>query len=163
MIVPPAVEGLDPEPIHVAMMVPDLEGAVAAWSRLLGKDPAVRHTTAPYSESRTEYKGAPTPARLKMALFDTGDFQIELGEPADLEEPSVWADHLNEGGPGLHHIGYRVVGMSRVVAALEDLGFPLVQQAEFEGGRYAYIDSAPSLGAMIELLEFDNHQGVDTI
>lgn len=152
----PAVEGLDPDPIHVAMMVHDLERAVDAWSRLLGASPSVRHTTAPYSDSLTEYRGLPTPARLYMALFDTGDFQIELGEPASLEEPSVWADHLNNGGSGLHHIGYRVVGMGRVVAALDELGFPLLQRAEFEGGRYAYIDTESDLGAMIELLEFDD-------
>lgn len=151
----PSIEGLDPRPIHVAMMVPDLEAAVAAWSQLLGTPPSVRHTTQPFAESQTEYRGAPTPARLKMALFDTDDFQIELGEPSNLDEPSVWADHVNEGGSGLHHIGYRVVGMARVVAALEELGMPLLQKAEFEGGRYAYIDSEAHLGAMIELLEFD--------
>lgn len=156
MIATPAVEGLEPDPIHVAMMVHDLEAAVAAWSRLLGSPPSVRHTTAPYSESFTEYRGLPTPARLKMALFDTSDLQIELGEPASLEEPSVWADHLNNGNTGLHHIGYRVTGMARAVAAFDELGFTLLQRAEFEGGRYAYIDTEPDLGAMIELLEFDD-------
>jgi catechol 2,3-dioxygenase-like lactoylglutathione lyase family enzyme len=161
MIAVPVVEGLDPAPIHVAMMVSDLEAAVASWSRLLGKPPSVRHTTDPYSESLTEYRGVPTPAQLKMALFATGDFQIELGEPVNLEDPSVWADHLRENGGGLHHIGYRVVGMDQAVSAFEELGFPLLQRAEFEGGRYAYIDSAPSLGAMIELLEFDEND--DTI
>lgn len=156
MITPPVVAGLDPRPIHVAMMVHDIEAAVASWSKMLGAEPSVRHVTDPYEESLTEYKGTPTPARLKMALFDTGDFQIELGEPVSREEPSVWADHLNERGDGLHHIGYRVDGMDRVIAALEDLGMPLLQRAEFEGGRYAYMDSESSLGAMIELLEFDD-------
>lgn len=156
MIATPAVEGLEPDPIHVAMMVHDLEAAVAAWSRLLGSPPSVRHTTAPYSESFTEYRGLPTPARLKMALFETNDLQIELGEPASLEEPSVWADHLKYGSTGLHHIGYRVTGMERAVAALGEMGFALLQRAEFEGGRYAYIDTEPDLGAMIELLEFDD-------
>lgn len=156
MITPPAVPGLNPEPIHVAMMVHDLEAAVESWSRVLGAPPSVRHVTDPFEASRTEYKGAPTPARLKMALFNTGAFQIELGEPVSLEEPSVWADHLNDRGDGLHHIGYRVEGMQRVIEAFEALGMPLVQRAEFEGGRYAYLDSERSLGSMIELLEFDH-------
>lgn len=155
MITPPVVAGLDPRPTHVAMMVGDLEAAVAAWTHLLGSPPSVRHTTQPYAESLTVYRGEPTPARLKMALFDTADFQIELGEPVSREEPSVWADHLNQRGDGLHHIGYRVDGMDRVISALEDLGMSLLQRAEFEGGRYAYMDSESSLGAMIELLEFD--------
>ena len=33
---------------------------------------------------------------------------------------------------------------------------PLVQKGDFKGGCYAYLDSAPQLGVMLELLESFN-------
>jgi hypothetical protein len=45
--------------------------------------------------------------------------------------------------------------MKEKLAYLDSKGVRLVQRGEYTGGRYAYVDSAAQLGAIIELLEND--------
>jgi hypothetical protein len=71
--------------------------------------------------------------------------------------PSVWWDHLDEYGEGIHHIAFEVKGMDEAIAACEKMGFSLMQRGEMSdgAGRYAYVDSKKDLKITIELLEFD--------
>ncbi len=46
-----------------------------------------------------------------------------------------------------------VQGTDKVVAFLEGKGINVVQQGHYTGGMYTYVDSAPSLGVILELLE----------
>ncbi|WP_261338653.1 hypothetical protein [Rhizobium leguminosarum] len=52
--------------------------------------------------------------------------------------------------------------ISNQTAPPEDKGHRLLQRGEFDGGhgRYAYYDTVPDLGVMIELLEFDSDKEV---
>ncbi len=45
--------------------------------------------------------------------------------------------------------------MAEKIAYLDSKGIPLVQRGEYTGGRYAYLDGAAQLGAVLELLEND--------
>jgi hypothetical protein len=103
--------------------------------------------------ARTEYQGAPTPARAKLAFFHLGQVDLELIEPID--EPSTWKDQLDQHGDSLHHIAFQIQGMPQQLAYLSAKGIPLVQRGEYTGGRYAYMDGGPRLGAILELLESD--------
>jgi catechol 2,3-dioxygenase-like lactoylglutathione lyase family enzyme len=125
--------------LHAAIAVPDLDAAVAAWTELLGRGPSSVTVTGSPEEAQTHYRGGSTPARVRLAFFDFGPFSLELMEP--IGSPSVWADHVDAGG-GLHHLALTVRGMDDGLQALEALGLPLVQRGEFDGGRYAYVDSA---------------------
>jgi hypothetical protein len=70
--------------------------------------------------------------------------------------PSTWRDHLERRhGDSLHHIAFRIQGMGEKVAWLEGHGIQLIQKGEYTGGRYAYLDGAGRLGAILELLEND--------
>jgi hypothetical protein len=104
-------------------------------------------------EAETEVYGAPSDARCKMAFFAMGNTTIELIEPD--EHPSAWRDFLDKNGPGCHHLAFKVAGMKQKIAAFEAGGYPLLMKGEFPGGRYAYVDTEPQFGALIELLEFD--------
>ena len=133
------------------LIVEDIERSIWAYSEILGLEPTGVMVTGPEEEAHTRYRGEATPARAKLAFFDTGQAQIELIQP--LDGPSTWRDFLEEKGEGVHHIAFVIKGTDEVVARLDSKGVPVVQQGDYTGGRYTYVDSAPQLGVILELLE----------
>ena len=104
-----------------------------------------------YELAKTSYRGQPSLAQAKLAFFDMGQVQIELIEP--IGQPSTWKEWLDEHGDGFHHIAFHIKGTDKVVAYLETNGIPLVQQGQYPGGMYSYLDASNSLGMVLELLE----------
>jgi catechol 2,3-dioxygenase-like lactoylglutathione lyase family enzyme len=139
--------------IQVGLVVADVEKTASAWSALLGLPMPEITLTDELDFARTEYKGAPTTARAKLAFFHMGQVDIELIEPVG--EPSTWNDQLQQYGSGLHHIALEVAGMGERLKYLDAQGVKLVQRGEYVGGRYAYFDTHGQLGAVLELLEHD--------
>lgn len=138
---------------QVGIIVGDIEARARAWADLLGLPVPEIQITDTVDLTHTEYQGRPTPARAKLAFFPLGQVELELIEPID--GPSTWQDQLDRHGESLHHIAFEVKGMGEKVACLQARGFPLVQRGDYTGGRYAYLDSVPQLGAVLELLEND--------
>ncbi len=138
---------------QVAIVVKDIEAAIAAWSTLLGVPQPNVIVTDTVDQAHTEYKGRSTPARAKLAFFPLGQVTLELIEP--LGEPSTWNDQLVAHGQSLHHIAFQVKGMQARVDELTEHGMHLVQRGDYTGGRYAYVDGQERFGAVVELLEND--------
>jgi catechol 2,3-dioxygenase-like lactoylglutathione lyase family enzyme len=138
---------------QIAVIVADIEEKAAAWARVFGLPVPEIRVTDPPSFSHTKYRGQSTPARAKLAFFDFGNVSVELIEPID--GPSTWRDQLEAHGDSLHHIAFRISGMPATLDELESQGIRLVQQGEYTGGRYAYLDAGPQLGVILELLESD--------
>jgi methylmalonyl-CoA/ethylmalonyl-CoA epimerase len=139
--------------MQVGLVVGNIDDAVRAWSLLLGVTPPTIITTDTVDVAHTRYQGKPTPARAKLAFFNLGQVTLELIQP--LGEPSTWNDQLSAHGPSLHHIAFEIKGMKQQLQELANHGLPLVQQGEYTGGRYAYLDGQKKFGAVIELLEND--------
>lgn len=138
---------------QVGIIVGDIEARARAWADVLGLPVPEISITDTVDLTHTEYQGQPTPARAKLAFFHLGQVDLELIEPID--GPSTWKDQLDRHGESLHHIAFQVNGMGEKVAYLQAKGIPLVQRGDYTGGRYAYLDSVPQLGAVLELLEND--------
>ena len=138
---------------QVGIIVRNIEAKARAWSELLGLPMPEIIVTDSYERARTAYEGKPSDARAKLAFFHMGQVDIELIEP--IGEPSTWKDQLDQHGDSLHHIAFQIQGMSEKTAYLDAKGLPLVQRGEYTGGRYAYFDGGPQLGAILELLEND--------
>ncbi|MGL4612062.1 MAG: VOC family protein [Trueperaceae bacterium] len=138
---------------QIAIVVHDIEAKVKAWADVLGVPAPEIMTTAPLEGSQLNYQGEPSEARAKLAFFNLGQVALELIEPID--GPSTWRDQLEQHGESLHHIAFNIQGMKEKIAYLNTKGVPLVQTGEYTGGRYAYMDSTPKLGAVLELLEND--------
>lgn len=138
---------------QVGIIVRDIEAKARAWSETLGLPMPEIIITDTFDKARTEYQGAPSTARAKLAFFHMGQVDIELIEPID--EPSTWKDQLDQHGDSLHHIAFQVQGMQEKIAYLDAQGVPLVQRGEYTGGRYAYVDGGAQLGCILELLEND--------
>ena len=139
--------------MQVGIVVADVEKTATAWSQILGLPMPEIRLTDELEFAQTEYKGAPTTARARMAFFHMGQVDIELLEPVG--EPSTWNDQLQQHGPSIHHVALDIDGMREKLAYLDSKGLKLIQRGEYVGGRYAYLDSQDELGAVLELLEFD--------
>ncbi|RPI91861.1 MAG: VOC family protein [Chloroflexi bacterium] len=139
--------------MQIGMIVENIEDTVQAWSRLLGVEPPSITLTDSFDISNAQYQGKPTTAQAKLAFFDLGQVSLELIEPVG--ESSTWNDQLTAHGPGLHHIAFEIKGMQEHIRGLADHGLQLIQQGEYQGGRYAYMDGQKRFGTVIELLEND--------
>lgn len=138
---------------QIGIIVRDIEKTARAYADLFGMEVPTIQLTDPQDKAKTMYRGAPAEARAKLAFFDMGSLQLELIEPD--EHPSTWRDHLEKHGEGVHHIAFQIEGMKERIELLAGQGMPVVQQGQYTGGRYAYIDSIPQLKVMLELLEND--------
>ncbi|MCC3374696.1 VOC family protein [Cohnella sp. REN36] len=138
---------------QIGLLVRDIEKTSQAYADFFGVDKPQWFWTGAADVARTEYRGAPSEARAKLAFFDMGSLQLELIEPDD--QPSTWRESLDRDGEGFHHIAFVIDGMQEKVAALGRQGMPLQQKGEYTGGRYAYVDTMKELKVLIELLEND--------
>jgi methylmalonyl-CoA/ethylmalonyl-CoA epimerase len=136
---------------QVGLIVRDVERSAETYSQVFGLPKPDVNITDPVDVAKTAYRGEPTSARAKLAFFHMGQVSLELIEPVGA--PSTWQEFLDEHGEGVHHIAFRIKGTNEVVAYLEGKGIGVVQQGYYTGGMYTYVDSAPALGVILELLE----------
>jgi methylmalonyl-CoA/ethylmalonyl-CoA epimerase len=136
---------------QIGIIVKDIEKTSQAFADFLGVEKPDYVVTGALEDAHTEYRGESSKARAKLAFFNVGSLDIELIEPDN--EPSTWREFLDEHGEGVHHIAFNIEGMPGKVMKLEKNNMNLVQKGDYEGGRYAYIDSIKDLKVMIELLE----------
>lgn len=140
---------------QVGLIVRDIERSAEVYSQVFGLPKPDIIITDPPEIAKTRYREEPTDARAKLAFFDMGQVSLELIEP--IGGPSTWQEFLDEKGEGVHHIALRIKGTDRAVAFLEGKDIGVVQQGHYTGGMYTYMDSAPLLGTVLELLEdFDS-------
>ncbi|KKC47710.1 VOC family protein [Paenibacillus sp. D9] len=138
---------------QIGILVHDIDKVSQAYADFFGIPKPEAMLTDAADTAQTEFMGAPSPARAKLAFIDMGSLQLELIEPD--EHPSTWRNYLDEHGEGPHHIAFVIEGMKEKIMLLEGKGFPLQQKGEYTGGRYAYIDTIPQLKVLVELLEND--------
>ncbi len=136
---------------QIGLVVRDIERTAKIYADVFGMDVPNVIITDTEDVAHTKLRGAPTQARAKLAFFQMGNVSLELIEP--IGEPSTWKEFLDEHGEGVHHIAFQIKGMDRALAYLDSKDIPVIQRGDYTGGRYAYVDGAPSLGVVLELLE----------
>lgn len=136
---------------QVGLIVRDIERSIETYSRVFGMPEPEIVVTDGSEIAHTRFRGEPTDARAKLAFFEMGQVSLELIEP--IGGPSTWQEFLDEKGEGVHHIAFIVEDTDAVVKFLEREGVGVVQQGDYTGGRYTYLDSASVLGVVLELLE----------
>jgi methylmalonyl-CoA/ethylmalonyl-CoA epimerase len=139
--------------IQIGLIVKDVEKAAGHYAEVFGIPKPEVVSIADDSFARTEYRGKPSEAKGKAAFFDLGPVQMELIEPVGA--PSTWEEFLRTKGEGIHHIAIRTSDMAGARQFLQSWGMPTVQTGGWDGGQYAYVDSTPQLGTILELLHFD--------
>jgi methylmalonyl-CoA/ethylmalonyl-CoA epimerase len=136
---------------QIGLVVADIDKSIDAYCSILGLPRPNVIVTDEYEQAKTSYNGHPTPARAKLAFFDLGQVSLELIEPVG--EPSTWKEALEKNGEGFHHIAFQIKDTAKVVQNLQSNGVEMVQQGQYTGGMYTYMDATQKLGLVLELLE----------
>ena len=137
---------------QVGIVVHDLEKSMEHYQTTFGIGPWEIMNIDPSTFSDMTYHGRPVEHRFRAAFAMVGSMQLELIEP--IEGDTIYSDFLKAHGEGLHHLGHlRVSNLDEAIQAFEKEGFPCLQTARSPAGAIAYVDTAKSLGFIIELLE----------
>lgn len=90
----------------------------------------------------------------RFCFISVGSTEVELIEP--LEGDSVWKDFLREHGEGVHHLKYEVESLNETIQAFRQMGISCLQYGSAVGSNagktWAYFDTEPQLGYVIEVL-----------
>jgi methylmalonyl-CoA/ethylmalonyl-CoA epimerase len=138
---------------QVALIVKDAEKTSKNIAKLFGFQEAPYEMIGEYEFANTTYMGKPTPAKAKATFYNMGQLDLEIIEPRG--EPSTWNDFLKEKGEGIHHIAWYVKGIDEVTAFLEGQGMKMIQEGNWDGGKYKYFDAREQIGFILELLQTD--------
>lgn len=139
-----------PELSQVAFVVEDLEDGMDRFDGLLGIGPWEIYRFEPPALTDRTYRGESHEYSMRLALAQLGGTMIELIEP--LEGPSIYTEHLEEHGEGLHHVAcFAFDDPHAVVDEFESAGLSVLQSGNYGGTEFWYFDTAAELnGAIFE-------------
>lgn len=128
---------------HIAVVVPDVEAALAFWRDTLGLPVA-----------RVERIEAEAVDIAFLPLGETGE--LELIAPIVGETESGVARFLAKRGAGLHHLCLNVGDLDAMAARLAERGIELITETPrvgADGRRYLFIHPRSTGGVLLELYE----------
>jgi methylmalonyl-CoA/ethylmalonyl-CoA epimerase len=92
--------------------------------------------------------------KVKVAMLQVGESNIELLEPTDPESPV--AKFLEKNGPGIHHLAYEVEDIEQAIARLEREGARMIDKVPRNGAhgtRIAFVHPKSSGGVLTEICQ----------
>ncbi len=125
---------------HIGFAVGDIEEAVAFYSSM-------------FDVSTWERIAMPE-RHMAVAATYVGGMLLELIAPTSQE--AAFAKFLNQRGPGMHHIAYRVDDISAALATLKARGVQLIDETPHLGMHdtlVAFLHPKSTLGVLIELVQ----------
>ena len=135
---------------QMGYVVDDLESAARRWQRTTGAGPF--QWLKDIQVESGLYRGVPSRVQFSVALAQCGDLQIELIAQHN-DAPSCYRDLFAPGQEGLHHLAVRTESFEADLSRYEAAGFPSAFSGTYESTRFAYVDTSPALGFMLELVE----------
>lgn len=131
---------MNPSIHHIAIVVRDLDAALALYRDALGLE-------------MTERREVPTEG-IEIAFLPAGEGEIELLRPLDKE--SGVARFLEKRGEGLHHICLAVEDVEAATERLQEAGAQLLSEeprVNEHGTRYVFVHPKSTHGVLLELYE----------
>lgn len=125
---------------HVAVVVEDLQTALAFWRDALGLPLA-----------RTEHNET---EQVAIAFLPVGESEIELLEPTEAD--SGIGRYLAKRGQGMHHVCVEVDDIEATLARLTAYGVELINETprtREDGTRYAFVHPRSASGVLVELYQ----------
>ncbi|MBA4354518.1 MAG: methylmalonyl-CoA epimerase [Novosphingobium sp.] len=140
-----------PHLMQVAFIVDDVEAAAKAWIATTGIGPFFMVPHIQLSEMT--YRGAPGEGLdFSVALAQSGGMQVELIQQ-HCDRPSAYRDTIAKGTQGFHHFCIYTDDYDATRQRYVDQGFAVAVDSKFGEMRFCYVDTSPSLGCMIEIVE----------
>ena len=138
-----------PAPDQIGLVVRDLEKSIEAYTNLFHWGP---FEIFEHKYSERIYRGKPGNFRHRIAYAKIGpSLQLELISP--LEGESIYVEFLKTRGEGLHHLGFLMKDIDKRIAAMKQIGIGVLQSGKRPGRSYAYMDTEPLVGIIIEYRE----------
>lgn len=147
MIAPPPMKGRNF--IQICWVVPDVLAAAKQWIASAGVGPFFYFEKMVIDNAL--YRGKPVDLDLSVAIAQAGDTQIELISQHN-DAPSAWRDLVPKGKVGFHHMALYCRDFDKDFAAYSAAS-PVAFTGVCYGNRVAYIDTSPTMGCMLELIE----------
>ncbi len=124
---------------HVAIVVKDLEAALAFWQDQLGL-------------KLDHVEDVPSQAS-KVAFLPVGEGEVELVQPTD--PGSGLGKYLEKRGEGLHHLCVEVDDIQAMLTSLKEQGVRLINEdpITLPGRKMAFIHPKSASGVLVELYE----------
>ena len=124
---------------HVAVVVAEMDGALAFWRDTLGLDLDVVEDIAH--------------DRVRIAFLPVGESKVELVQPTD--DSTGVARFLASKGEGFHHVCFEVANLAETLLRLEIDGIELIDTAPRKGaeGPVAFLHPRSCHGVLVELIE----------
>lgn len=157
MLPPP--QGIITAVQQVCVVVRDLRRTIEEYVTRAGIGPWAVYTYAPPDLRNCRVRGREVPYSMRLALAWTNGFMWEVIEP--LEGPSIYAEHLETHGEGLHHVlvAHAEHDYAAALAELAKRGVPPLMEGHYKGTDFAYVDSEGPLKLVLELVKRPNHPG----
>lgn len=134
-----------------AWVVDDLEAAAMKWVTELGVGPFfITQYTDQFSD--VTYRGTPSELTMNVALAQAGPVQIELIQPTT-SAPCAYRDSVPPGATGFHHMCVWTKDIQADTAYFESLGYSCANMGNAGSAWFAYYDTRPLLGCMLEVVE----------
>ena len=138
--------------VQAAWYVRDLDAALAIWiERGAGPFRVARHMVID-----TEYRGQPSQLELSVAWGQFDGMQVECVQQHN-DAASAFKDSYPDGPPpgigGIHHFGMINHDYDKAFAGCLSQGFQPATSGDFNGTRFAHVDTREAYGFMTELTE----------
>jgi methylmalonyl-CoA/ethylmalonyl-CoA epimerase len=135
--------------MQVAYVVRDLDAAMKRHWEVFGIGPWDIYTFEPGKVRDYTYRGKPATHSCLIAVTWSGDTQLEMMQP--LTGYSIYDEHLDKHGEGLHHIKLFYSDCAKAVADFTRRGYPVIQSGCFDDDEHYYLDTEKDFGFVIEL------------
>jgi methylmalonyl-CoA/ethylmalonyl-CoA epimerase len=135
--------------MQVAMVVRDMDAAMKRHWDVFKIGPWDIYTFDATKVSDYTYRGKPATHSCVIAVAWSGDTQLELMQP--LTGYSIYDEHLEQRGEGLHHIKLYYKDCKKAVADFTGRGYPVIQSGRFDEDEHYYLDTQKDYGYIIEL------------
>jgi methylmalonyl-CoA/ethylmalonyl-CoA epimerase len=132
---------------HVGVAVPDLDEAIALYTRAYGM-------TVAHREVNEEQKVEEAMMQINAEGGDSTTQRIQLLAP--LNDESTIAKFLDRNGPGLQQLAFRVTDVDAVSQTLRERGLRLLYDAPKRGtanSRINFVHPKDAGGVLVELVE----------
>ncbi|MFN0095464.1 MAG: VOC family protein [Dehalococcoidia bacterium] len=137
---------------HLGFVWKDIEAAAKRFERLLG----VRFTPpGPGSAFPVNRPSGTQLLEMRAAHAQFGPIKLEFVQPLG---PSIYSEHIERYGEGLHHVGFDTKHIDQFLARYEELGVIPAMFGEFgsteDPSTFAYFDTLTELGVLTEVVDF---------